>query len=182
VLKLDGYWGTSAPRTVALLAILRACPDLEELVLRNIYDDDGEASATIDSALSLRSDELALANPAPTLAVRLPHLRRLVLCCAGAVRSRALLARLHTPALQVLELTCLDDISPLLGALYVRALTSLPLKRLRIESCYVTEPALVRLLERLQSLTALELVDMEDVSPMLFKVRFPPPPSLTEDS
>jgi hypothetical protein len=168
VLKLEGYWGTNAPPTKTILALLRASPALEEIVLRNLDDDDeicGRFGASDASA-----EDLVLTPPTPADAIRLPRLRRMTFLYAGTARVRALFAHMVAPALEHLELVYPDNVSPILGFLKTQALTALPLRSLRLESCSFSELRLAQLLERLPSLVSLELVDLEDATASLMKV------------
>jgi hypothetical protein len=173
VLKLDGYWSASSPSTAVLLDILRTSPRLEEFVLRNLYDVDMDvcASTRVDLEMCARALHAPLAVPAPPDVVVLPALRRLVISAAGAARARALLAQLSAPALEDLELACLDDVSGILSRLEHHALGALPLRRLRIESCSFGVAQLLGVLQRAPALAVLELVDVPDLAPELLKVR-----------
>lgn len=170
VLKLDGYWHACAPSTPVILDMLRACPHLEELSLRNLSDLEGESCGRFHHGSRV---EEALMLPASASVVQLPRLKKATFSCAGATRIRALLTHLALPGLESLELAYLDDVNPLLGCFERQALTSLPLRHLRIESCCFSELTLVRFLARVPSLTSLELVDTEDASSHLMKVSAP---------
>lgn len=168
VLKLGGYWNGFSPSTDIVLRILRACPKLEEFALRNMSDVEADRCVTSevfpDSAVSsTRSSDNKV--------IHLPRLTKLSFYYAGIFRTQAIMHVLALPALERVELCFLDDVSPVIEHLRRQSLTSLPLKHLRIESSFFSELKLVRLLHRIPSLTALELVDVEDASPHLFKVR-----------
>jgi hypothetical protein len=160
VLKLDGYWNGFAPSTNTLLDILQACPDIEELGLRNMSD-------IVDSARSAPSTDL----------IPLPKLVKASFYYSGLSRTHSILGRLLLPALKSIEICYLDDVNPFLDLLHRQSLTSLPLQHLCIESGFFNELKLVRLLRRLPSLTTLKLVDVEDASPNLLKVRTDSMPS-----
>jgi F-box-like len=153
VLKLDGYWNGFAPSPGVLLGILQACPEIEELGLRNMSD--------IMESRSVPGADL----------IQLSRLTKASFYYSGFYRTQSVLSRLSLPALQRVELCYLEDINPLLELLHRQSLTSLPLRHLRIESGFFNEHKLVELLYRLPSLTTLELVDVEDVSSNLLKVR-----------
>jgi hypothetical protein len=164
VLKLDGYWASLAPSTDELIALLRACPALEDFELRNSYDVD----ADIDTCGLDYSDVVAqMPLVAPAYLLRLPRLRRLSLCACGNIRTRALFAHFVLSALEDLELACVDDITTILGHI---AGQGWPLRRLRIDSCSFSELQLVRLLRRIPDLASLEVIDGDDVSPHLLEV------------
>jgi hypothetical protein len=152
VLKLDGYWNGFAPSAGVLLEILQACPEIEELGLRNMSD-------IVESRCAPNTD-----------LIQLSRLSKASFYYSGFHRTQSILGRLSLPALERVELRYLDDISSLLELLYRQSLTSLPLRHLRIESGYFNELKLVQLLSRLPSLTTLELVDVEDGSSGLLKV------------
>jgi hypothetical protein len=175
VLKLDGYWGSLAPSTDELLALLRACPALEEFSLRNCYDVDVEMDPC-----GLNYPEAIVSIPlvATALVIRLPRLRSLSLCACGNARVRALLAHLVFPALEDLELSCVDDVTAVLAHL---ASHRRSLRRLRIDSCSFSETQLVRLLHFVPDLVTLEVVDSDDVSSELLRVS-PAPPSACADA
>ena len=86
------------------------------------------------------------------------------------MRTRAVLSLLSFPALESIELCYLDNVSPMLEAIRKQSLTVLPLRHLRIESCFFNELRFARLLPRLSALTSLELVDVEDVTSNLMRV------------
>lgn len=153
VLKLDGYWNGFAPSSGVLLDILAACPEIEELGLRNMSD--------VVEPRSVPNTDLIL----------LPRLTKASFYYSGFGRTQGVLGRLVVPALKSLEICYLDDVNPLLELLHRQSLTSLPLEHLRIESGFFNEMKLIRLLRRLPSLTTLKLVDVEDASPNLLKVR-----------
>jgi hypothetical protein len=170
-LKLDGYWSASSPSTSTLLEIFRSSPRLEEFVLRNLYDVDS------DFCLSGRFNAESFARSsirpvviAPAHIVHLPSLRRIVISAAGSTRVRGLLSQLALPALEDLELSCLDDVSVILSHLESQAMTSLPLRRLKIESCNFDQIQLLHLLRRVPTLRTLELVDVHNLSPHFLKV------------
>lgn len=154
ILKLDGYWNGFAPSADVLLAILQACPELEELGLRNMSD--------IVESQSVPSTDL----------IQLPLLSKTSFYYSRFSRTQSILARLSLSALQSIEICYLDDVNPLLELLHRQSLTSLPLRHLRIESGFPNELKLAKLLRRLPSPSMLNLVDVEDASPNFLKVAF----------
>lgn len=158
VLQLGGYWNGFSPSVDKLLEMLRACPQLEELALRNMSDADPDAS--------VHSEPEFMSNKV----VKLPRLIKASFYYAGNMRVRMLLSQMSLPALESLEFCYLDNLTPILEYLRQQSLTSLPLRHLRIESSFFNEPKFVTLLKRLMSLMTLELIDIEDVSSFLLKV------------
>nr|GAT60256.1 predicted protein [Mycena chlorophos] len=158
VLKLGGYFNAHTPSATTLLGILRECPQLEELVLRNLSD--------VECAPCLSTEDFDF----PTLpkVVQLPRLKRVVFYCAGFALTRQLMAQFSFPNLESLELSYLENVTSILQMVYTQALTRLPLRRLRIESCLFNEQKLLMLLRRI-SLVELELVDVEDASSGLLR-------------
>lgn len=164
VLHLVGYWNGFSPSVDTLLDILRACPDLQELTLRNISD--------VDSPITALDQEFSTVK-----IVKLPRLTKASFYYAGNIRTRLLLSQISFPALESLELSYLDNMTPIIEHLRQQSLTSLPLRHLRIESSFFNEHKFVNLLKRLMSLTTLELVDVEDISYFLLKNLSTPPAS-----
>ncbi|KAJ7288255.1 hypothetical protein C8J57DRAFT_510974 [Mycena rebaudengoi] len=160
VLKLGGYFNNHTPSTETLLGILRECPQLEELALRNLSD--------VDCAPCFSHSE-DYDFPSLTKVVHLPRLRKASFYYAGIALTRQLMGQFTFPNLEWLELCYLENVTPILNLLYTQALTRLPLRHLRIESCLFNELKLVTLLRRLPSLVALELVDVEDASSVLLR-------------
>lgn len=158
VLQLGGYWNGFSPSVDELLEMLCCCPHLEELALRNMSDADPEASA--------HSEPEFVSNRV----VKLPRLVKASFYYAGNMRVRTLLSQISFPALESLEFCYLDNLTPILEYLRQQSLTSLPLRHLRIESSFFNESKFVNLLKRLNSITTLELIDIEDVSSFLLKV------------
>jgi len=171
VLKLGGYWNAQSPSVDVILRILRACPLLEELALRNMSDVEADSCSMADfdppehDSFGERLVHVADARP-----VQLPRLVEASFYYCGNVRTRTLLSLLSFPALERIELCFLDNVSPLLEHLRRQSLTRLPLRHVRIESSYFNEMKLVRLLKRLPALTNLEFVDADDVSSNLLKI------------
>ncbi|KAF5369349.1 hypothetical protein D9758_002769 [Tetrapyrgos nigripes] len=161
VLKLGGYFNGFAPSSSTLISILRQCPELEELALRNMSIDSAPCYGT------RISDEFD--TPPTSKPVRLPRLTKISFTCSGIAFTRQIMTQITFPNLESLEMGYLENISPILQILYTQALTRLPLRYLHIESCLFSEPKFVNLLRRLTSLTRLELVDIEDVSSSLLK-------------
>ncbi|KAJ6585063.1 hypothetical protein B0H19DRAFT_1206683 [Mycena capillaripes] len=160
VLKLGGYFNAHTPSTNTLLGILRECPHLEELALRNLSD--------VDCAPCF-SDSEDFDFPTLTKIVHLPRLKKASFYYAGIALTQQLMAQFTFPNLESLELCYLENVTPVLQLVYTQALTRLPLRRLRIESCLFNELKLVNLLRRLPSLVTLELVDVEDASSGLLR-------------
>ena len=102
--------------------------------------------------------------------INLPRLAKASFYYSGTLRTRTIFRLLTCPALEHVDLCFLDNVSPLLEDLRRQSLTRLPLRHLRIEGCFLSELKLSRFLQRVPSLTSLELVDVEDVSSNLFKV------------
>ncbi|KAF8908886.1 hypothetical protein CPB84DRAFT_1766254 [Gymnopilus junonius] len=75
-----------------------------------------------------------------------------------------------TPIVNKIHLPRLKKMTFYYSALYAQALTRLPLKYLRIETCLFNEMKFVSLLRKLPSLVTLQLVDIEDVSHHSIKV------------
>ena len=171
VLKLGGYWNGYAPSMDTTLSILRACPHLEELVLRNMSDIDSGSCPGFDTDPSEYDD--ASARVTDTHMIHLPRLVTASFYYSGAIRTRTILSLLSCPALESVDLCFLDNVSPMIEHLRRQSLTFLPLRRLRIESCFFSELKLARFLRRVPSLTTLELVDVEDASSSLLKVCTP---------
>ena len=174
VLKLGGYWNGFSPSVDVVLKTLRACPQLEELVLRNMSDVDADACparAPDGAGAGAEQDDHVLARVSDARAIQLPRLRKASFYYSGNLRTRTVLNLLALPALEHVELCYLDNVSPMLEALRRQSLTVLPLKHLRIESCFFNELRFARLLPRLSALTSLELVDVEDATPNLMRVR-----------
>lgn len=165
VLKLDGYWNASAPSTAVMLDILRACPGLEELSLRNLSELEDELCNPFTS-------QATTLPPAPprSSTIRLPRLKTAIFSMAGGARVQNLLSHLVLPSLESLELTLLSNIDMVLSCMDRQAAAPLPLRRLRIDGCEFSEVVLLRFLSRTTALTTLELVDMDDVSSFLLKV------------
>ncbi|KAK7048431.1 F-box domain-containing protein [Favolaschia claudopus] len=160
VLKLGGYINAHRPSTNILLGILRECPRLEELALRNLTDTDC-APCFFDSN--------APDFPQLTKIVHLPRLKKASFYYAGIALTHQLMAQFAFPNLEVLELCYLENITPVLQLVYTQALTRLPLRRLRLETVVFNELKFVNLLRRLPSLVTLELVDCEDASSGLLR-------------
>ncbi|GLB38391.1 putative F-box-like [Lyophyllum shimeji] len=162
VLKLGGYFNSLTPSASTLLGILRQCPDLEELALRNMSSVDSDSDTCL-----LRPHEL---DPAPpSRPIELCRLKKLSFYYSGVGLTRQLMSQLALPSLDSLEMCYLENITPVLHLLCTQALTRLPLRRLRIETCLFNEMKFLHLLRRLHCLEVLELVDMEDASSNLLK-------------
>ena len=155
VIKFDGYWNGSDPSTTTILGILQACPGIRELTLRNL--SDVPESRTTSSSTDL---------------IHLPRLTRISLYYSGSNRTLSVLDRISFPALERIDIGYLDDAGPFFDVLHRQSLSTLPLQHLRVESVYFCEAKLVRLLQRLPDLHTLELVDVEDLSSDVLKVRF----------
>lgn len=158
VLQLGGYWNGYSPSVDTLLDILRGCPCLEELALRNMSDVDPEICVSLEHEFM------------STKVVKLPRLTKASFYYAGIMRTRMLLSQISFPALASLDFCYLDNLTPVLEHLRQQSLTSLPLKYLRIESSFFNEAKFIVLLRRLTSLVTLELIDIEDITCFLLKV------------
>lgn len=169
ILKLGGYWNGYSPSIDVTLNILRACPNLEELVLRNMSDVEAVACESDIPEYDETNDRLVRVNDSRM--INLPRLTKATFYYSGTLRTRTILRLLTCPALEHVDLCFLDNVSPMLEHLRRQSLTRLPLRHLRIEGCFLSELKLSRFLQRVPSLTSLELVDVEDVSSNLFKVR-----------
>ena len=154
VIKFDGYWNGSDPSTATILQILRACPDVRELALRNL--SDVSESRTTNSSADL---------------IHLPHLTKISLYYSGSNRTLSVLDRISFPALERIDIGYLEDTGLFFDILHRQSLSALPLRHLRVESAYFSEAKLVRLLQRLPNLRTLDLVDVEDLSSDVLKVR-----------
>lgn len=160
VLKLGGYFNSFAPSSSTLLEILRQCPGLEELSLKNMSDID-----TTSCDMTMTEDDVPV-----TSKVHLPRLKIASFYYSGLDHAREIMNHVLFPNLETLELAYLENVNSLLQELYAQALTRLPLKKLRIESCLFTEMKFVNLLRKLPSLVSLQLVDVEDISYITLKV------------
>ncbi len=160
VLKLGGYFNSFAPSPSTLLDILRQCPELEELTLRNMSDVDSNLCKT-----SVVEDDVLV-----TSKIHLPRLKNASFYYAGLGHTLEIMNHVSLPNLESLELAYLENVNPLLQILYAQALTRLPLKTLRIETCIFSEVKFINLLLKLPSLVSLQLVDIEDMSYMTLKV------------
>jgi hypothetical protein len=160
VLKLGGYFNSFAPSPSTLLDILRQCPELEELTLRNMSDADSDSCKT-----SVVENDVLV-----TSKIHLPRLKNASFYYAGLGHTLEIMNHVSLPNLESLELAYLENVNPLLQILYAQALTRLPLKTLRIETCIFSEVKFVNLLLKLPSLVSLQLVDIEDMSYMTLKV------------
>ncbi|KAG7088354.1 hypothetical protein E1B28_012358 [Marasmius oreades] len=161
VLKLGGYFNGYAPSSSTLLGILAQCPDLEELTLRNMSDVDS------DPCYRAVVEDLELLPISKV--IRLPRLTKVTFYYSGNVFTRTIMRQISLPNLESLEMCYLENVSQVLQLLYEQALTRLPLKYLRIESCLFNELKFVNLLRRLPSLATLDLVDTEDASSSFLK-------------
>ncbi|KAF9533211.1 hypothetical protein CPB83DRAFT_873752 [Crepidotus variabilis] len=159
VLKLGGYFNSFAPSPSTLLDILRQCPDLEELTLRNMSDLDADSC----QGGMIHNDAQV------TSKIHLPRLKTASFYYSGIGHTREILSHIAFPNLEHLELSYLENINPLLQDLYEQGLTRLPLKNLRIESCMFNEMKLVNLLRKLPSLVSLQLADIEDITYITLK-------------
>ncbi|KAL5524334.1 hypothetical protein ACEPAF_9474 [Sanghuangporus sanghuang] len=138
VLRLGGFWNGAAPGARTLVDVLRACPTLEELALRNMSDVEGEivgstneSSACYDfdgSSKSSRSHSHShshshhvhahahahshTAYPRESEMVHLPRLKSASFYYSGQLRTTALLAHMSFPALERLEFAYLDNLTP----------------------------------------------------------------------
>jgi hypothetical protein len=161
VLKLGGYFNSFTPSATTLLDILRQCPELEELALRNMSDVDSNPCAMV----VVDDMDAPISNK-----IHLPRLKKMSFYYSGIAHTREIMSHISFPNLESLELAYLENATPLLHLLYVQALTRLPLKSLRIETCLFNEMKFVNLIRKLPSLITLELVDVEDLTYITFKV------------
>ncbi|XP_006462554.1 hypothetical protein AGABI2DRAFT_206955 [Agaricus bisporus var. bisporus H97] len=162
VLKLGGYFNGSTPSPSTLIAVLRQCPQLEELALRNIADVDlypcGPQEDTIPETL-----------PSTNRIIHLARLTKASFHYTGNALTQHIMSQIAFPNLEQLELCYLQDINSIIKYLHTQALTRISLKYLRIESCLLNEMSFVKLLSRLSSLTVLEVIDMEDLTSYFLK-------------
>jgi len=100
-----------------------------------------------------------------------PRLKKASFYYVGNAHTREIMSHIAFPNLESLELAYLENVTPILHLLYAQALTRLPLKYLRIESCLFGEMKFINLLRKLPSLVTLELMDIEDISHYVLKVR-----------
>jgi hypothetical protein len=169
VLKLGGYFNDFSPTSDTLLDILQACPNLEELAFRDMSDVDSDLFCSYTG--SGPREYIAAIPTRRRPIVPLYRLTKASFRCTGLARAMSVLAQSSFPALESLELCYLGgDVTPILQRLENQALTSLPLKELRVEACLFDELKLAQLLRRLPSLNTLELVNDEDVSSCLLRV------------
>jgi hypothetical protein len=161
ILKLGGYFNAFTPSAITLLDILRQCPELEELALRNLSSVDSDAC----DPRFREPDSRPLSKN-----VHLRKLTKISFYYAGITLTRQIMSQITFPNLEFLEMSFLENVTPILHLLYTQALTRLPLRHLRIETCLFNELKFVSLLRRLPSLISLELVDVEDLSSNLLKV------------
>ncbi|KAJ6605671.1 hypothetical protein B0H10DRAFT_2311524 [Mycena sp. CBHHK59/15] len=138
-------------RLVSRLRILRECPQLEELALRNLSD--------VDCAPCFSHSE-----DFDFLRLVLLCWHRLDAATYGQFSSKPGISRTVLPGKR----------HPSSTTLVYQALTRLPLRLLRIESSLFNELKLVSLLRRLPSLVTLELVDVETPLPASYELaQFP---------
>ncbi|CAA7262987.1 unnamed protein product [Cyclocybe aegerita] len=156
VLKLGGYLNSSSPSTSTLLDILRQCPELEELALKNITDVETNPCSP---AVIIHEMDLPVTHK-----IHLTRLKKLSLYYSGIGHTKQIMNRIAFPNLESLDMAYLENVNPLLQAVHAQALTRLPLKSLRIETCVFGEMKLVNLLRKLPSLVTLQLIDIEEVS------------------
>jgi hypothetical protein len=164
VLELGGYWNNFAPAVNVILDVLRASPQLEELSLRNMSDVDPETCAMYEH-------EPHHDKRFPSHMIQLSRLTKMTFHYAGIQRTRTIFSQLAFPALEKVAFCYMDNVTSLLNHLMRQSLTSLPLQQLRIEASFFGELELIKLLTRTPSLTTLDLVDVEDASSSLIKVR-----------
>ena len=171
VLRLGGYWQGFAPSVGTIVSILRACPSLEELALRNMSDVESGSCADFDRK---GGSHATIPNnvyfPKESDMVRLPRLKRAYFYYAGIERMHAVFSQLLFPALERVEFSFMENLTPIIKHLQRQSFISLPLKHLRIESCFFNELKLIKLLHRLPTLHTLELVDVEDISSDFLRV------------
>ncbi|KAL5519833.1 hypothetical protein ACEPAG_1493 [Sanghuangporus baumii] len=137
VLRLGGFWNGAAPGVRTLVEVLRACPALEELALRNMSDVEGETVGSTNescacydfdgsSKSSSRSHSHSHSHsyhghthahshtvyPRESEMVHLPRLKSASFYYSGQLRTTALLAYMSFPALERLEFAYLDNLTP----------------------------------------------------------------------
>lgn len=161
-LKLDGYFNALAPSPAVLVTALCNCPELEELSLRNILYGD--------AAHSLLTSDDTVISASSGKAAHLLRLTKASFCYVDISLVKHVMNHITFPNLSSLELGYLGNVTQVLSAVYNQALTRLPLRRLRIDSCLFSELMLLNVLRRVPSLTAFELIDVEDASSNLMKV------------
>ncbi|TFK74862.1 hypothetical protein BDN72DRAFT_759242 [Pluteus cervinus] len=160
-LKLDGYFNSHSPSPATLVSILRQCPTLEELTLRNLSDSEsGPCVTTVENTQ----------HPPTGKLIQLPRLKKASFHYVGSALTQHIFSQVTVPNLESLQMCYLQNVTPILQSLYAQALTRLPLRYLRIESSLFNEMTFVTLLRRLPSIVRLELVDIEDVSSYFLKV------------
>ncbi|KAL5482436.1 hypothetical protein ACEPAI_9030 [Sanghuangporus weigelae] len=135
VLRLGGFWNGAAPSVRTLMEVLKACPALEELALRNMSDVEGEivgstneSCACYDFDGSSKSSSRSHSHshhghahvhahshtvyPRESEMVQLPRLKSASFYYSGQLRTTALLAHMSFPALERLEFAYLDNLTP----------------------------------------------------------------------
>lgn len=170
VLKLGGYWNGFAPSVGTILNVLRACPALEELALRNMSDVETSSCPDYDWKGGHATIVNAAYFPRESDMICLPRLKSASFYYAGIERMHAVFSQLLFPALERVEFSFLENLTPIIKHLKRQSFNSLPLRHLRIESCFFNELKLVKLLKRLPTLRTLELVDVEDISSDFLRV------------
>ena len=158
VLKLGGYFNQFSPSVDTLMEVLRQCPELEELVLRNMSDVDPDTCFPPKETIVTHR------------ILQLPRLLKASFYYAGVMRTHALLGQISLPALESLDFCYLDNLTPVLQHLQTQSLISLPLRYLRIESTFFNELKLIKLLRNLPTLVTFELIDSGDASSNFLKV------------
>ncbi|KAI0322345.1 hypothetical protein OF83DRAFT_1049419 [Amylostereum chailletii] len=166
-LELGGYWNGFAPSVLVILGLLRACPALEELTLRNMSDTEAESCATFEHEPHHNSRF-------PSHIIHLPRLTKASFYYAGIHRTRSILSQITFPALEKVELCYMDNITQVINHLKRQSLTSLPLQHLRIEACFFNELEFAKLLGRVPTLRTLELVDVEEASSLILRTMSTP--------
>lgn len=170
-LSLSGYWNGFSPSVDVILGILRACPHLEELALRNMSDVEVGPCAGKEQTVSGYDELNERVRVSDTRMIDLPRLTKAAFYYAGTLRTRTILSLISCPALEEVDLCFLDNVTPMIEHLYRQSLTRLALRKLRIESSFFSELKLCKFLRHVPSLVTLELVDVEDASTSLLKVR-----------
>ncbi|KAJ3538337.1 hypothetical protein NM688_g6535 [Phlebia brevispora] len=178
-LSLSGYWNGFSPSADVILGIIRACPHLQEIVLRNMSDVEVGSCAGTQQEASEFDDTHERVRVSDTRMIQLPRLKKAAFYYSGTIRTRMILSLISCPALEEIELCFLDNVAPMIEHLHRQSLTRLPLRKLRIESSFFGELRLSKLLRRVPSLVTLELVDVEDVSVNLLRNLSTPPGSQT---
>lgn len=116
MLELGGYWNGFPPSVDTLLKTLRSCA-VEELVLRKTFNVHPGGCTTILAETSEHTCYV-LARVSDTGLISLPRLRNACNPNTGKLRTRNVLNLFPFTMLERIQLCYLDNVSPMLGALY----------------------------------------------------------------